>query len=185
MALEHWRYFLALESDLEATFRYVEPAGPNLKTYSIEFARLILSACSEIDVVCKVLCANANPADQSRNIDEYRSVLIAKYPKFPPLVIHVPRFSIQVAPWKDWAAGTNPGWWKDHNLVKHSRHTNFHLADLEHAIVSMAGLYALLMYLYQKELYSFRIQPKSEVFRLAAEPIYLLSGKYELPDFPA
>lgn len=58
---EHWRYFIALEQDLEGTTRYVEPAEDNFKTYSVEFTRLLLSACSEIDVVCKVLCQKIDP----------------------------------------------------------------------------------------------------------------------------
>jgi hypothetical protein len=184
MPLEHWRYFLALEKDLEATFRYVEPSEQNLKAYSIEFARLILSACSEIDVVSKVLCQRIDAAARVGNIDEYRGVLLGAFPRLPTLAVMVPQFSIQIHPWNEWAAGVNPGWWKEHNLVKHHRHTNFHLADLHHAIVSMAGLYSLLLYLYQKELYEFRLHPRSSVFRLTSEPIFMMSGSYELPDFP-
>jgi hypothetical protein len=89
-----------------------------------------------------------------------------------------------MAPWQEWTTGVNPGWWKDHNAIKHARHDNFHLANLEQAVVSMSALFALLMYLYQQELYSFRIYPTSEVFRLTVEPIRLFSGNYELPDFP-
>ena len=51
----HWQYFLAIEADMENTTRYVQPTGDNFKTYSIEFASILLSAGSEIDVVAQVL----------------------------------------------------------------------------------------------------------------------------------
>lgn len=53
----YWQVFIAIESDLERTTRYVEPNIDNYKTYSVAFAQLILSACSEIDVVSKLLCS--------------------------------------------------------------------------------------------------------------------------------
>ena len=52
----HWQYFIAIESDLERTGRYVEIAPANFKTYSIEFARILQSASSEVDVVSKLVC---------------------------------------------------------------------------------------------------------------------------------
>jgi len=41
-SLNHWNYFLAIESDLEAVSRYIEPCKANFKTYSIEQARILV-----------------------------------------------------------------------------------------------------------------------------------------------
>jgi|ERR1043166_1968538 hypothetical protein len=43
----HWQYFFAIESDLENKGRRSPPI--NFLTYSIEFARILLSASSEVE----------------------------------------------------------------------------------------------------------------------------------------
>lgn len=52
----YWQYFLAIEQSLRETARFVDFSKDNLDTYSIEFARILLTAGSEIDVICKMLC---------------------------------------------------------------------------------------------------------------------------------
>jgi len=52
MSFPHWQYFIAIESDLENTARYVEVAEDNFGTYSVEYSRILLSASSEIDPKC-------------------------------------------------------------------------------------------------------------------------------------
>jgi hypothetical protein len=184
VSIEHWRYFLALEQDLEATTRYVEPMPPNFATFSIEFARLLLSTCSEIDVVAKVLCQAIAPGQAANSIDDYRSTITSKYPQFHSIKVLLPRFTLAVTPWQDWSGTANPRWWRDHNLVKHMRHENFKLAHLENCVGALAGLFALVVYLYREDLFSFRLDPPPSLFRLPSQPVKLVSGSYELPDFP-
>lgn len=184
MAHEHWRYFLTLEDDLEATTRYVEPTTDNFRTYSIEFTRLFLSVCSEIDVVAKVLCQKVDPSASLDNIDGYRRLLTARFPNFHTMRVFVPRFSFQVEPWRDWGDNENPRWWKDHNKVKHMRHEHFGLANLENCTVATAGLFCLVLYLYQEDLFALRLQPKASLFALPKQPGPVVTGTYELPDFP-
>jgi hypothetical protein len=185
MAHEHWRYFIALEQDLETTARYVEPVKDNFAAYSIEFVRLLLSACSEIDVVCKVLCQKVDASRTTANIDQHRDLLLSAYPKFPSIIVHVPRFSITLQPWNGWAPGSNPRWWKDHNLVKHQRHEHFALANLQTCLGAMSGLYSLLVYLYRDELLASRLEPRPRLFRLEHQPVPLVAGHWDLPDFPS
>src|SRR5207249_8817300 len=52
----HWDYYLVLENDLLSCRRYVEFHSTNMQVYSIEFVRILLATCSEIDVVAKGLC---------------------------------------------------------------------------------------------------------------------------------
>ena len=56
MSYPYWQFFVAIESDLEATTRYVECCEENYNTYSVAYAQIILSAGSEVDVVSKLLC---------------------------------------------------------------------------------------------------------------------------------
>jgi hypothetical protein len=180
MTNEHWRYFLALEQDVERTTRFVEPHASNYKAFSIEFARLILSTCSEVDVVAKVLCHMIAPTAKAENMDDYRDLIGATYPKFHTMIVTVPRFGLAMEPWKEWGSGTNPGWWKDHQLVKHQRHKFFHLADLEHCLVSAAGLFSIILYLCHNQIIA--LEP-SAFFDLALPAGAKMAMRYTLPDF--
>ena len=48
-----WSYYLNLEERFINTTKYVEVAKNNYSTYSIEYTSLLLSICSEIDVIFK------------------------------------------------------------------------------------------------------------------------------------
>jgi len=65
MSFPHWQYFIAIESDLEKTARNVEMTPGNFRTYSVEYAHILLSASSEVDVMSKLLSKelqqNASP----------------------------------------------------------------------------------------------------------------------------
>ena len=51
-----WDYYRAIEDDLIAASRYVDIVKDNLCCYSIEFARLLLVVCAELDMAFKELC---------------------------------------------------------------------------------------------------------------------------------
>ena len=179
MPNEHWRYFLALEEDVERTTRFVEPHQANYRTFSIEFARLLLSTCSEIEVVAKVLCEAIAPGAQAENMDHYRSTIGSRYPKLHTVNVRVHRFGLAMEPWKEWGNGQNPGWWRDHQKVKHSRHLHYALADLEHCVVAAAALYSLALYLCHDELIG--LEP-SRFFSVGLPPGGVMQ-KVWLPDF--
>ncbi len=50
----YWNFYLRLEDDFFATLKYVEFDKKNYNTFSLEYLKLYLSVCSEIDVVGKV-----------------------------------------------------------------------------------------------------------------------------------
>lgn len=83
MSHPHWQYFVAIESDLEKAGRYVDIAQANFSTYSIEFARILLSASAEVDVVSKLVCEEINPNRSYKNMDDYRECMLSRYPRFP------------------------------------------------------------------------------------------------------
>ena len=49
-SLNHWNYFLAIEGDIDAISRFIEPCEDNYQTYSQELARTLIASASEIDV---------------------------------------------------------------------------------------------------------------------------------------
>jgi hypothetical protein len=80
VSLPYWNYFKSIEADLEACSRYVEFTAANFHTYSVEFARIIMAAGSEIDTVAKELCRQIDPTRKPKNINEYQPIITGKYP---------------------------------------------------------------------------------------------------------
>jgi hypothetical protein len=180
----YWQYFLALEADMEITTRFVQPTRDNFGTYSIEFARILLSAGSEIDVVAKDLCKKLDGESKAKNIIHYHEQITARYPNFPTMRIVVPRYALLLEPWLEWKSGESPSWWRSYNDVKHERDAHFSDANLQNAFLAVAGLFCLVLYFYQPALYANELKPWTRLFTLEKEPGYLmLEQNYELPDF--
>ena len=85
--LRYWQYFIAVEEDLARTTRFVEPVEANLATFSVEFARILLAAGSEVDVLAKVLCEREGLTLKPSNIDGYRKALVPHYPGLTTLEV--------------------------------------------------------------------------------------------------
>lgn len=166
MHLHYWQYFVALEADLARTVRFVEPEAPNMSCYSIEFARLLLAAGSEVDVLCKVLCQEDGLSPNPENIHGYRLAITARFPGFTKLDIMIPRYNLIRLPWQSWDSSTTPDWWRAYNSVKHERHSNFADANLANALDAMAGLFVLVSYIYHKELQSRTASPWPQMLTL-------------------
>jgi len=145
----HWNYFLSLEEDFLRVSRYVHFHTDNNKTHSIEFARLILSACAEVDVVAKNL-TNELTGKPTDNIMDHMDVLKKTYPDIPNHKVFMDRFGMDVAPWENWGQGKSPDWWRSYNDVKHNRGQHFQKANLENTFRSIAGLLILLIYYLRK-----------------------------------
>jgi hypothetical protein len=157
--IHYWQYFVALEADLAATERFVEPAPANMGCYSVEFARILLSAGAEIDVLCKVLCREHQLTLDPANIDGYCKAITKRFPGFTKLDILVPCYRLALLPWKQWEQGVNPDWWRSHNKVKHERHSHFASANLRNALDAVAGLFVLASYVCHQELRARTAQP--------------------------
>lgn len=185
MSYPYWEYFLALDADLERAVRFVAPEPTNFSAYSIELARLLFSACSEIDVVAKALCAQVAPQASRKNIDDYRTVITKEYPNFPTVKAAIPRYGLEFQPWMDWQSGTNPVWWRSHTNVKHERTKHFPEANLKNSLNALAGLFLLVLYYYQPALYDHHLLPWPKLFHLHSDHYqpFRVVGNYKLPDF--
>ena len=105
----HWDYFLSLEDDLAKLARYIHFSNENLSTYSIEFARLLMAATQEIDVLFKQICARHG--DKSNSEAGYRAFFSeGDYVKIRDLEVSVRSYGLKFTPFKDWTS-TAPGWW--------------------------------------------------------------------------
>ena len=183
MSYHYWQYYLALERSFDKTTQYVELHANNNATYSIEFARILLSSCSEIDVICKLLCKRINSIGKFENINDYKATITGQYPNFYSTEVIVLKNATKLSPWQDWSTPDNPGWWRSYNNVKHERDSAYQEANLENTLNALCGLYCLILYFYQPELYDLKLEPSSIIFSLEEAPANLVDGVYKLPDF--
>lgn len=147
----HWNYFLALESDVVRLSRFIEFREDNFGTYSIELARLLMTAAAEADVVAKLVCKTLKPASPRRNIAHYASIILPAEPKLVRLTILIPRFGLTLQPWISWKPDAPPMWWTANNQVKHHRDTGFHEANLGNVLNAVSGLFSLTIFHYALE----------------------------------
>lgn len=147
----YWKYFLALERDLEMLSRYIEFNQDNWSTYSIELSKLLLSVGSETDVVLKALCKLIDSKSRATNINEYRDIVLGRYSQFPNLRVRVLGTNIELEPWKDWSNSANPKWWGYYNDVKHNRTSEYKSANLKNVLNGFAGLMIAVFYYMHNE----------------------------------
>ena len=162
----NWYYFCALANQLQNTTQYVDHATDdnnnliNGRTFSNEFANILMLAASEFEVVCKSLCKEKGvKLAWNANIVSITKGILSACPKIVQTKINTPYMGI-IKPLQHWriesvknkngktedvVAGID--WWKAHNNVKHDRGQHFSMATLENVIFSMASLMVVEMYL--------------------------------------
>ena len=165
-SLNHWNYFLALESDIEAVSRFIEPCEDNYQTYSQELARVLIASASEIDVLLKGISEQINPAVRADNIGRYETVIRASLPQVFDFKLHIPRWGLELTPWIDWTANNPPLWWTACNKVKHHRITEYKRANLKHALNSVGALFIANLYFHRQYAEHARLLPMQKLFRV-------------------
>lgn len=167
--ISHWNYFLSLEDDIFGLSRFIELHSDNYCTYSLELAKVLFAAASEIDVVAKQLCNKQDSQSNAGNIVEYRRRILSAYPEIKDAIVYLPQFGLTLTPWEQWKTESPPVWWKAYNNVKHHRHTHFSEASLKNALDSLAALFVLLLFFYREEARTGQLHPDSRLF-VAGEP---------------
>src|SRR5204863_1694603 len=122
----------------------------NFRTFSIEYAKLLLAIGSEVDVLCKIICEKMDGAAKRDNINDYQVCLTA-HSKIATEEVLITRYDLAFKPWDAWAYGKSPSWWRSYNNVKHQRDTYFHEANLETCTNAIAGLFVAVIYCHKVE----------------------------------
>jgi len=167
--LIHWNYFLTIEDDLCILNRYVDFSKKNDNTFSLEIARILMTASAEIDVVLKQLCLSLNSQSNASNINEYYNVIVKQLPEFKTFKVIVPSQGLELKPWSLWENGNPPKWWQANNKVKHQRHEQFEKASLKNCLNSVAALYISVLYLYSEEANNGELLQLPKLFNVADE----------------
>ena len=165
-----WPFYLRLEKDLLTTLNYVEFSQDNFLTYSVEFEKQLLSICSEVDVLCKLLCKEIDPSRSSSKINEYADILTG-INGFTSAKVIFGQDGEKYTPFIGWTTEDSPSWWKAYNKVKHERITseNYKKGNLGNVFMALTGLYSLNRY-YCRQISGGRLvnepSPKSQVFSM-------------------
>jgi len=179
----YWQHFLALEADYAATSRYVEFSQQNFRTFSIEYAKLLLAIGSEVDVLCKIICEKIDGAAKRDNIDDYRVCLTA-HSQIATEKVLIRRYDLACKPWEAWEHAKNPSWWRSYNKVKHQRDTYFDEANLETCTNAIAGLFVAVIYCHKAEKSAETLEPYPILLGREQEPQHLMLGTgYRVPNF--
>jgi hypothetical protein len=146
----HWSYYLAIEEQLRDTSKYVEFSLENSETYSIEFARILLSASSEADVLLKQLCHLLDNDAKADSINKYQAVINRLNSSLINESAHARQYNIELKPWENLSIPNQPPtWWTANNKVKHHRHTHFKDANSRNAMHAVGALHILVVYYYK------------------------------------
>lgn len=159
----YWHYFISLEKDFMHSIEFVELADSNQNAFSIFYAKLLFTTCAEVEVVLKALCARVAPGGNPRNIDQYRQIILTKYPAFPKIEIQLPRYSMSRIPWASWSDGINPAWWHAYTSVKHDRGAAFGDANQKNVVNALCALFSTLLYFYQTEIDAGNFNPEPQL----------------------
>lgn len=146
LSLSNWDYYLVLERELVNSFSFVELSNDNFSTYSVEFAKMLLSICSEFDSVFKDY-VELRSANRPSNIKEAFECLSALNDiTFVNEVVDIAiNQSISLKPFNAWTSGmyAKLPWWDSYNAVKHDRGTYFREANLKNCLNSLAALFCI------------------------------------------
>lgn len=145
--LYHWRYYEILERDFFHILEYVEFTESNFETYSLKISNLLMSICSEMEAVFKIIC----DLKDKGNIGIYRKEVIVLFPEILDQKIKFKLFDIEITPFKGWTE-ENPGeslnFWDAYNGSKHNRRDEFKKSNLLNTASALAALHILEMYYY-------------------------------------
>jgi hypothetical protein len=149
---EHWRYMKSLEDDLYATSNYVHFSIANSEAYSVEFGKIIINSCIEIERQMKELCVSTSERRKSdfKNISTWLEPICSSYSDFCEFSLHCYLWSEELVPWGGWKHEESPHWWTAYNKTKHDRVESIQRATLINAINAVAGLFVSTLF-YDRE----------------------------------
>lgn len=140
MAFRFWRQYALLQDRFLEVARHIDIDEENMNTFSDSLLEFIRSCGGEVDSICKTLLPG-DPDDESK-MDRWREHLETEY-ELSSVSLLVPRMSGYVRPFRLFAVGKAPLWWRSYNATKHRRSTTFEQATLRVALEILAALFVL------------------------------------------
>ena len=141
---DYWRYYLMLEEKFVKTTKFVELDESNYNAFQNEYASLLQTIGSELDLFFKIFCG----FDQSNRItiNCYADNIFGNYNNITSQEIVVNK--IKFKPFENWNTQTpskSLEWWKAYNNIKHNRNDNMQRASQKNVLYILGALFLLEM----------------------------------------
>ena len=197
--IQHWNYFCSLAERLDDTKHYIDHGLQEHdgirelvhgKVYSDIFKQIIVLAASEFEIMSKALCSAKGV--KTKRIGDISETILGVFPKIIDFEVSTP-FWINT-PLHDWKTtridnGKNVkveglDWWFAYNSIKHDEKESIKNATFENAVLALASLYIIEIYL-MKELFgnmSIIYTYPTVYFKCKYLPHSVSSGEGLLPD---
>ena len=137
-----WFYYLSISKDMENTSLYVEPREQE-NVYSLEFCKIIVLSCVELETVLKAICYKAEGGKHG-DIGDYKKVILSHFPKIVEAEVIVSRYEKTIKPFESW--NNRLFWWDAYQTVKHGFGDSFKAGTYKNAVYALAALYISILY---------------------------------------
>jgi len=168
-----FNYFLSLEKDVFQTETYVAFHEKNYGVFSIEFSKLLVSICCEVETVLKKICYELNPSKRYENIIHYKSCISEQFHYFAIESVYFRSMNKIISPWLAWSENNQLIWWQNYTQVKHNRADDdkegnpiFFKANLENVLTALAALYIAEEYLFYLCEKKYKYSPSKESYAM-------------------
>ncbi len=197
--IQHWNYFCSLAERLDDTKHYIDHGVQEHDgirelvhgtVYSDIFKQIIVLAASEFEIMSKALCGTRG--EKPERIGGISETILRLFPKIIDFEVSTP-FWIST-PLQEWKTTRIDGdknikvegveWWFAYNSMKHDERDSINKATLGNAIMALASLYIIELYL-MRELFgnmSIVFTYPTVYFKCKYLPHPVSSGEGLLPD---
>lgn len=177
----------SLFDELDAVFRYIEPAMANFFVYGHRLRELLILACTEVEACLRGIVSANTPISKQK--DRYNTTDYVKLCK----PMQLDRWSVRlrdypalpaIAPFASWDAGRptqSLGWYDAYNAVKHNREDEFNRATIVSVLESMAAVFVMQCAQWGPRIYLPWDGGRSSPFNIVQSPIWE-AGDFYVPD---
>lgn len=153
----YWSYYKSIENMFINTIQYVSPSITNKKTYSDEYAKIILLCGSEVDSILKLICKleKQKPEKRDYSMNDYSKLidsckLLKEQFYCPECLTTTKEKYIVASPFEKIQIGvpySGLDWWKDYQALKHNRMRNARKGNLKNVVSLLVAHYVLIRHL--------------------------------------
>lgn len=145
--MESIRAYNIIEKDLIDILDYIEPSVDNFNTYSHRVYELLLRVCTEFESNAKkILLENWYIKKGELNIEDYYKInnatKLSEYTFY--LNTSSTKTRLTLSPFSEWTTNHSLKWYKNYNLVKHNRYSEFRNANLGNLLNATSWLFWIL-----------------------------------------
>ena len=147
--IHHWNYFLSIEEELMKTAKFVEFDLDNKKTFSIEYTKIILEACSEVDVLLNQIGKIFGQDKKRPNFKDHFKIIDTNVKTLITENLCIEQYGIDIQPYEEWTIDNELDWHRVYNNLKHNRGEHYKKGNLENTLLSVGALFTTVIHYYR------------------------------------